>query len=69
MGSSMISYTHELRRAYGRQYVEHRFKDFVKLGLIAKNDNSIILTARGESVAALLHGLYKWIAPGESEVA
>ncbi len=44
-----------------------RIAGLEKLGLIMKNDGSIILTTRGESVAVLLHGLYKWIAPGDSE--
>jgi hypothetical protein len=42
-----------------------RIAGLEKLGLIARSDCSIALTSRGRIAAALLHGLLKWIAPGE----
>ena len=59
----------EILEQIGATKQRERIAGLEKLGLIVKNDNSVILTTRGESVAALLHGLYKWIAPGESEAA
>jgi len=53
----------------GETKQRERIAGLEKLGLIARRDGSIALTRRGSSVAALLHGLYKWIAPSDSEAA
>jgi len=51
----------------GETKQRERIAGLEKLGLITRSDNSIALTRRGSSVAALLHCLLKWIDPGKDD--
>jgi hypothetical protein len=53
----------------GETKQRERIAGLEKLRLIARSDGSITLTRSGSRVAALLHGLHKWIAPGDNGAA
>lgn len=51
--------------ALGRAKQDDRIAALEKLGLVARTDGRIALTARGGRVAFLLYALRRWVDPGE----
>jgi hypothetical protein len=50
--------------AIGEAKQEDRVAALEKLGLVARTDEHIALTARGGRIAFLLHALHRWVEPG-----